>query len=305
MKAHKHKWEAVKRGFPQRVCRCGLLRATSIVAGENSITLSPSGVGDVIRWSATKAAVAAGDIGMNTTTGRLSMFVSGAAQDVPVSKEVIGGHLFRGWGIQQNAGLTTLSQYGYSTAPTTTGTASVVDVASVGQFIQYESAASTNADAGWSSAPINVTQLNFIPLSEHIIRTGSDITNVRYFIGLASTDPMGASVGNGHYALFRYDTGADGTAFWRCATDNNTGTPTVTTTTTAIAADTSYRLRVATITTTDIRFFINGALVATHTTTTPNPGQNLAPWSEVRTLENVAKSIQLSKVFVSQNAASS
>lgn len=44
-----------------------------------SITLSPAGVGDVIRWLASKAAVALGDIGMDTTTGRPSAFVHGAA----------------------------------------------------------------------------------------------------------------------------------------------------------------------------------------------------------------------------------
>jgi hypothetical protein len=50
-------------------------------AGRNSITLGPSG-NDLVRWSATQASTAAGDLGMNTTSGRPSEFVSSVAQDI-------------------------------------------------------------------------------------------------------------------------------------------------------------------------------------------------------------------------------
>lgn len=49
-------------------------------SGKKSITIAAANV-DLIRWSATQAALAAGDIGMNTTTGRPSMFVGGSARD--------------------------------------------------------------------------------------------------------------------------------------------------------------------------------------------------------------------------------
>jgi hypothetical protein len=56
--------------------------------GEQSITCSPSGVGDVIRWSATQAAVAAGDIGMDVATGRPSGFIGGVNAPLATSSEV-------------------------------------------------------------------------------------------------------------------------------------------------------------------------------------------------------------------------
>ena len=43
--------------------------------GSNTIDLSPSGVGDVIRWSGTQAALAAGDLGMDVSTGRPSAVI--------------------------------------------------------------------------------------------------------------------------------------------------------------------------------------------------------------------------------------
>lgn len=79
---HKHKWVAIRRGFPQRMCLCGAIKSRGLVVGENTITLSPAGVGDVMRWSATKAPVAAGDIGMDVATGRPQAYVGGTAVDL-------------------------------------------------------------------------------------------------------------------------------------------------------------------------------------------------------------------------------
>lgn len=79
---HVHTWVPIRRGFPQMICRCGAMKSRGMVVGENTITLSPAGVGDVIRWSATQAPVAAGDIGMNVTTGNPQAFIGGAAKDL-------------------------------------------------------------------------------------------------------------------------------------------------------------------------------------------------------------------------------
>lgn len=81
---HVHTWVPIRRGFPQMICRCGAMKSRGMVVGENTITVSPAGVGDVIRWSATKAPVAAGDIGMNVTTGNPQAFVSAAARNLAV-----------------------------------------------------------------------------------------------------------------------------------------------------------------------------------------------------------------------------
>lgn len=46
------------------------VRVESMQFGENTIAFNPGGAGDIIRWSASQAAIAAGDIGMDTATGR-------------------------------------------------------------------------------------------------------------------------------------------------------------------------------------------------------------------------------------------
>ncbi len=78
----KHKPIAIRRGYPQVMCKCGALGVRSLKIGANSITMSPAGVGDVIRWSATQNAVAAGDIGMDVSTGVPNAFINGAVANI-------------------------------------------------------------------------------------------------------------------------------------------------------------------------------------------------------------------------------
>ncbi|MDO8598089.1 MAG: hypothetical protein Q7R45_15880, partial [Sulfuricaulis sp.] len=69
----------------KRCLFCGAFNELKV--GQNTITTCPAGVGDLFRWSATKAAVAAGDLGMNQTTGRPSAYV-GAARDLAYTAEL-------------------------------------------------------------------------------------------------------------------------------------------------------------------------------------------------------------------------
>lgn len=67
----------------QRCLACGALK--NLHVGEQSITLSPSGVGDVIRWSASQAPVVSGDIGMNiidANNGRPQIRAYSASRDM-------------------------------------------------------------------------------------------------------------------------------------------------------------------------------------------------------------------------------
>lgn len=66
------------------------MRIEELLAGQNTITTSPAGVGDVLRWSATKNAVALGDIGMDVTTGRPNAFVGGVAAALALQSEAGG-----------------------------------------------------------------------------------------------------------------------------------------------------------------------------------------------------------------------
>lgn len=89
---HSHRWVPIKKGYEKcLVCQCGAMHVRGVQVGDNTITMSPSGVGDVIRWSATQNALALGDLGMNVTTGRPSVFVSGAARALIHTAEFVGG----------------------------------------------------------------------------------------------------------------------------------------------------------------------------------------------------------------------
>jgi hypothetical protein len=92
MMPHNHAWVPLKKGYEKcLVCACGAMHVRGIQVGDNTITLSPSGVGDVARWSATKEAVAAGDLGMSVTSGRPNVIVSGVVRPLIYTTEVVGG----------------------------------------------------------------------------------------------------------------------------------------------------------------------------------------------------------------------
>jgi len=126
------------------------------------------------------------------------------------------------------------------------------------------------------------------------VRTGGSITNVRIFAGLESTDitDVGDSAPQAHYAMFRYATDVDGTAFWRTMTNDNGVTPTVTTTTAAIATESAYVLLIVWNAAADeIKFYVDGTLVATHTTDLPTSSTPLGPVVSLKTLDGDAKQI--------------
>lgn len=67
------------------------LHLRGVQFGQESISLSPVGAGDVIRWSGTQLSTALGDVGMDVSTGRLSMYVGGATRAVAHTGELGGG----------------------------------------------------------------------------------------------------------------------------------------------------------------------------------------------------------------------
>jgi hypothetical protein len=217
----------------------------------------------------------------------------------------IGATRTRWWNIQQNGGLTTLSQTGFSTAPTVTGTAAVVSL-TVAQFISYTSAAVLNSDAGWLSSSFGQTRRDWMPRYGCTMRTDADITLCRFWIGLFSTTPMAATDPAINGMGFRYSTDVDGTAFWRCWTNGGGAPGEVTTTTVPVTANTIYRMAiVANPSGLSVDFYIDDVLVASHSTDIPLATANLGHVEEVRTLDATpaARVISISKVSCEQAAA--
>ena len=168
--------------------------------------------------------------------------------------------------------------------------------------MNYASAASLNAYAGieWTAGYSTFTQPRCRPRAIFRIQTPATITSARWFVGLGSARLGPAAVLNGEVACFRYDTGADGTAFWRVVTNTASGAGTVTTTTVAFAASTTYLLEID-YSGAAPKFYIDNVLVATHTTTIPLVDSNLGLSVICYTLSTGARSIAVNYVHGSSD----
>lgn len=204
----------------------------------------------------------------------------------------------RSWQAQQNAAATTISMIGFATAPTATGTATVISNTNLGEYINYSSAATTNADAGWKWTA-ETTRLRWSPTLTVKVRPAATITTERCWVGLFSADPMAQDTPHTGAILaagFRFSTNVPDTN-WQAVTSDGT-TTTVTDTGIAYAASTTYLLAVDfSDNGTTARFSINGVTVATVTATLPASTTALMPYVQVRTLANAARDIMLSTVL--------
>lgn len=140
----------------------------------------------------------------------------------------------------------------------------------------------------------NVSRLYWNPIYQSTIYTTENtLSEVRFWIGLFSASPIASSTPVLSYIAFRYATDVDGTVFWRTVTDNGSGTPTVTVTTVPIAISTKYSLRFES-TPSEVKFYIDDVLVATHTTNLPADATDLGWFFGVKSLGNaVADSKQI------------
>jgi hypothetical protein len=183
----------------------------------------------------------------------------------------------REFGVHKTPGTaTTVTAYGGAPTHTLTGTASNVSDAT-GHYVQLSG---DGAVAGIDIATTECVKTEIDPVVTFIVKTGALIPTdgtERIWIGLASASLAATDSPSGiHVAAFRYAVDVDGTVFWRCVTnDGGADTGTTTTTTTAIAAATRYGLTIDCEDSASIKFFINGALVATHTTNLPTVTQAL------------------------------
>ena len=133
------------------------------------------------------------------------------------------------------------------------------------------------------------------------VRTSTDITNIRLWCGLSTAGLSGSATPTTEsMAAFRYSTDVDGTAFWRTVTHDGTANPPeVTTTTHAIATTTEYRLRIVRLSSGNVEFYINDALVATHSSArVPSGAQISAAVFSVTTLAAAVKSFGYGRMAV-------
>lgn len=172
-----------------------------------------------------------------------------------------------------------------------------------GPLVRYTTTAASSVDAGLIS-PFGVIQPRWAPYVYARIRTDpSAITSTRLAVGLVSADIAGnagpattGSYSTAQGAWLRYDTGVDGTAVWRTVTSSGT-TATVTTTTSAIVLDSAYELLIEiNSAVSQVRFWVNGTLAATHTTNLPSSSAALGYTARLRTLASSARALRLGRL---------
>jgi hypothetical protein len=203
----------------------------------------------------------------------------------------------RRWFHQINAQAATYESYGPPTALSGVGGSSGSNADADGYWIGIQTTGVINNSSGiipavYSVGPTRDQEAVFVAR----IKTGTDITNVRYWVGLTGIDPRtSADPAGAHLASFRYDTSVDGTAFWRCCTKDGT-TINVTASAVAIAVSTAYNLRIET-NGTNVKFYINDVLVHTSTTNLPGASAAMSPNVSVTTLAAAIKNWKYSRQF--------
>jgi hypothetical protein len=199
-----------------------------------------------------------------------------------------------------NAGATTLSTIGFAAASTKTGTITSTDDAN-GIFQKHRTTSASGNSAGWLSA-FTLTRTDWLPeFNAYVQLDTGGVANSRYWVGLFSNTPVASGTPNIHALAFRYDTGPDGTAFWRTVSIAGTGaSANVVTTSVAVAINTPYRLRIVVNTTSKVSFYINDVLVSVHTSTLPTSSTLLGYGCQVTTLTTAPHNIRVSRISIQQ-----
>ena len=202
----------------------------------------------------------------------------------------------RSW--MSDPSLATVTNQGFIAAPTLLGTIA----SSPGtnrNMISCTTAASSGATSGVISAAFTYTRRAYEPTVIHAIRTQGSIADVRIWAGVFGADPTGSETAPANTAAFRYDTGVDGTAFWRTVTSDAT-TPDVKISTTAIATGTEYVLRIE-LSSAAVEFFIDDVLVATHSSNIPVSTTTVGLGATMTALTASAKGIRWAWSHLWQN----
>lgn len=191
--------------------------------------------------------------------------------------------------ITQNGIGTTTSQLGLP-SPSTSGAASAV-TDDTGAYINYAS----TTTSGWSFGPAS-TQPRFLADTTYVIKTGTDISDYRLWVGLVAASISGGDVaaGGSNIIGFNFSTTLGPNWFVRC--DRNAVDGTIIDSGVAVAADTRYVLRADGSTDGEVKFYINGTLVTTITSNIPLGSESMSLIATANSISGASRSIRIRRI---------
>ena len=217
MPKHKHKWEVLRRGYPQKICRCGSMWVPELHAGLKTVSIGA----DLATFSGSTDPAIQGD--MSVINSRLRARVSGGPLNCRNADEP---DALRAWQIAATprgdaSGGTppTSVQSGISTTITETGALGILSTTH-GQYQRRRTAGGVPPQfAGWLTSSFTLTQRQFFPTFTCAFT--SDLLSIptRFWIGLCSGNPSGADTGTLlHLAAIHFLTGTS--ASWNVVTND-------------------------------------------------------------------------------------
>lgn len=192
---------------------------------------------------------------------------------------------------------TTLDCFGVGTTSPGTGASQSGSLEDEGPFVAYTTGITSGNMAGWLNG-IGQTKRSLKPRAEVVIKTGSSVDNCRIWAGY-SNGVFDTTAIYAHVAAFQYSS-AFGDGKLRCVTNDGGADPgTVTVTSIDVVADKAYVLEVDLSSLNKAEFYVDGELVATHTTNLPSLTELLGIGPAIYTLAaNDPKTLKIKSLFV-------
>ncbi len=168
-----------------------------------------------------------------------------------------------------------------------------------GANITITTAASSGSTVGRGTTAFGHWRRDWALVVGGSLKTGASLADVGYWAGAFSASPSNNANPAAHLAAFRYYTSVDGTAFWRTCTKDGS-TMNAQASAAAIAVNTMYRWYIVMGAST-VDFWMNGVLVASHTTELPGATTAMGLVQFLTTLANSAKSFSFYKIWFRHN----
>lgn len=203
-------------------------------------------------------------------------------------------------GVNANPGLATASTWGMPAA-LLNATASNDDDAT-GPYVAHQTGAvSGNATSmrDASMSPASTLQRAWNPEIEIVAKPGATISSIRIWVGVFSGIPNSSADPAEHGAAFRFDTSAGdgGNGNWRAWTNDGSGGGTITDTGVDCTGDVGQVFKII-MNASEVEFYIDGLLVATHTTNLPGSTTMLGYNVSCSTLTSAARVVSWSRVRI-------